>query len=354
MALTIRDVAERAGVSISTASMVLQVEPDSRITKATQERVRQAAQELHYRPNLAARSLRSRKTFVIGMIMNRLKWHDCLEFIFPVEGLFRPRNYHVFMGFSHGDPAEEQRYVEEMTHGRVDGLILQPADRGDSGSLDYCTSLSIPVVVIEGPDGLDLPSVKKNRAEGIAICVRHLHGLGRRHIGLGMISEGYSGNERLEGYRRVLSELQLPFEKDLILPGGCGTDLFQVGYQLAVEVVEVPRMDAIICSNDLYAVGLIDGLRERGLRVPQDISVVGFTNLPSSRYNPVPLTTLDQQYERIGRTAAEMLWERIQAGEGELPPPVEQVSIVPKLIVRESCGAGLVANDGEASPVADT
>jgi len=352
VATTIKDVARRAGVSISTASMVLRTEPNPRISKATRERVQKAAEELNYCPNFAARSLRSHKTFVIGMVMNRLKWHDTLEFIFPVENYFRPLNHHVIMGFSEDNVDEERRYVEEMTHGRVDGLILRPVDRSDVSSLEYFASASIPVVLIDGPDRVSLPSAKRSRADGIVLCMQHLYRLGRRHIGLGMISGGFSGLERLEGYHSALEELGLPFEEDLILPGaGKQGDLYEIGYELAADVKAVPRLDAIICSNDLYAVGLIRGSADCGVRVPEDISVVGFTNLPASRYNSVPLTTVDQQYERVAQKAAELLWEQMNVPEGEAPPPARHVNLRPRLVVRESCGAGVLMPDSEPKRV---
>ncbi len=345
MSVTIKDVAVRAKVAASTASMVLREQPSPLISEATRERVLQAARELNYRPNLSARSLRSRKTLIIGLVMTKLRWHDCLELAFPLEDYFRAHNYHVLMGFSNNDPAEERRFVEEMLSGRVDGLLVQPVRRLDPKLLEFYQTLSIPLVLLDGPDGTTLPSVKKDRQKGIVLAMRHLYRLGRRHIGLGVVTRGvFSGRERLEGYHQALDELGLSYDEQLILPGGNSWDYFKDGCDLAGDVcAQMPPMDAIICSNDVYAIGLMHGLKERGVSVPRDISVVGFTNLAASEYQTIPLTTIDHHLDRIARSAAEMLWNLMNLPEGAEPPEPQTFVMEPKLIVRESCGAGLLS-----------
>ncbi|MBE7560661.1 LacI family DNA-binding transcriptional regulator [bacterium] len=345
MTATIKDVAQRAKVATSTASMVLRQRPSALISEATRQRVLEAARELNYRPNLSARSLRSRKTFVVGMVMTRLRWHDCLELAYPVEEFFRAHDYHVITGFSNADALEERRYVEEMTNGRVDGVMVQPVRTLNPSVLEFYETMDFPIVLLDGPDGTRLPSVKKNRQEGIVLAVRHLYSLGRRHIGLGIVSPRpsyFSGKERLEGYRRVLEELGLPYEEELLLSGGSSPDYFKDGRELAADVVaHMPPMDAIICANDVYAIGLMQGLAERGVKVPEDISVMGFTNLAASEYQSIPLTTIDHNHELIARTAAQMLWDLMCWPEGEAPPEPVTIVVPPRLVVRESCGARL-------------
>ena len=359
MTVTIKDVARRARVAISTVSTVLHGKPTTRISAPTQARIREAARKLGYRPDRSARSLRSRKTRIVGMIMNKLRWHDCLEFIFPIESFFKKREYDLIIGFSEGDPREERRHVSDMASGWVDGLILHPVYHKHLKAFEYYRSLKVPIVLIAGPTGTGMPCVTQNRPMGIILCMRHLHQLGRRHIGLALSDRsGFWVDERLRGYHLALQQLGLPFDENLLLFDDACTssvDSFAVGYNLALKArALLPRLDAVICENDVDANGMICRLKELHIDVPRTLSVVGFSNLSTGLYNSIPLTTIDQRYEELTRAAAEMLWELLDAPSREGPAEPRTFMPEPRLVVRESCGAHLFASPTGVSAVPGT
>ena len=340
---TIADVAERARVAPSTASVVLRDRPEARVSPATRERILEAAKVLNYCPNPVARSLRCRKTRTVGLVINKVRWYECLEFIIPIEEFFRSHRHHVVVAFSALDAEEERRHVEEMARGWVDGLLLQPVGHADLGVFDRYAALKTPIVLLEGPDGSRLPCVKKNRQEGVRRCVRHLHGLGRRHIGLALASlEDFQSRERIEGYHEALTELALPDKEELLFASSDPTgDCYEMGKAMTEAVLSrTPPMDAIICANDLIAMGLMYGLRERGLDLPRELSVVGFNNMSGMQNHFIPLTSVEQHYEDVARNAAELLWHLMNTERNGAP---RTVSSTPDLVVRESCGAGIFA-----------
>ena len=347
MAVTIKDVAKEAGVALSTASVVLQGKPHPMISKATIDRIWKVARDLDFRPNPTAQSLRSRKTMRIGLIADMLRWNHCPDIIVGIEEFFQAQGYQLVVGFSQGSAERELLYVREMVRGQVDALLVQPASDPKGGNLEYYRSLEFPLVLLEGPDDAGLPSVKKDRQMGIQLCMRHLYQLGRRHIGLALVSrDGYMDVERMNGYQQVLSELGLPYEEELVIYGGTS---IEAGYEEVDQVLRLmPPMDGIICVNDEVALGLLRGLHEHGLDLPADLSVVGFADTMSGKYNFIPLTTLNQRYEMSSRRAAELLWEIMNRGAQDAPHELQTIVVAPILVVRESCGAAVLTPRSKA------
>ncbi len=336
MPVTLKDIARRANVSVSTVSLILRDTAGARVSPETAERVRRIARELHYRPNLVARSLRIASTRTIGMVAPSLRGNLYSDMIAAAEEFFSQRGYDILVGFSYGDPQEEWRHVRRFAGNRVDGLLVAPTGVREAESLAFYRSLRIPLVLLDGPENAGLPGVKKNRQEGIRMALAHLFSLGRRRIALSLFAgEEFPSRERLQGYHAGSLSLGLPDVPELVV---YLTDQETPGEQLAGRLLAMsPRPDAVICGNDLVAVQCIRALEAAGVAVPARIAVVGFSGLAYVAHAHVPLTTIDQSNTEIARRAAEMLWARLSSP--DQPPPAETLVVPPRLVVRESCGA---------------
>ena len=343
MRVTIKDIAKQAQVSYSTVATILRGDANRMISQATAERVRRIAEEMAYRPNLAARSLRGKKTCCIGVVVRTIRDNLSPDMVGVVEEYMWEHNYDLSVHLSHRVPEREWRAIDRLIGNRVDGLIVTPTGTKEKESLEYYKTVPIPMVLLEGPDGSGFPSVKKNRQAGVALCMHHLFSVGRRRIGLCVAQcDDFPRRERLEGYTRALAEVGLPYDPALVfsvpntLSGGA--DL------TAVVLRQHTAVDAMICGDYKIAIELIRGMETAGVKVPEQMAVVGFSGLESGAYNHVPLTTIDHSNQRMAWRAAQMLFERMQLPESEPGPPAETIVIPPKLVVRASCGAHLRTN----------
>jgi len=340
--ITIKDVAREAGVSVSTVSVVLRGAKNPFISQGTAERVRAAAKALGYRPNLAARSLRAKYSHTVGMVTHITRGLSART-IAEIELLLRNHGYDLLLGFSDNTPEREWRYIDKLYGVRVDGLLIAPSRYKEEESLEHYRAILAPIVLIDGPENPDFCCTKKDRAAGIGILLRHLHGLGRRKVALSLVRDmGYGNRERLEGYRQALGALGLPCDERRLL--WCTPAPIVNGSEVVTGILERRgEIDAVICSDDFMAADVITGLRAAGVDVPGDVSVVGFFDNPNlSASFEVPITTLRHDFIAMGRKACELLLERMKRPANEEPLPAVTWSPVPELVVRESCGAGVL------------
>lgn len=341
MAVTIRDVARVAGVSISTVSRALAA-PDL-VAEATRVRVQETALSMGYRPNRAARSLVTGHTGSIGLVVPDLENPFFGSICKGVQARARAAGYAVFIGDTDEDPMLEAELVRGLGR-QVDGVILCSA-RGTEAAVEQLATEGRLVLVNRSHSGI--PSVTFDNAGGLRAVMRHLVALGHRTIAYaaGPVSS-WSNRSRTSAF--LSYEARSP-ELELIELGNF-PPYFSGGTQ-AGDLAIASGATAIVAYNDLIAVGLMDRLRQRGLRVPEDVSVAGFDNVPVSTLVSPNLTTVDFPRIQMGRVAVDALLDTVLGRDGGIRPipdiPVE-------LVVRGSTGVAPVRTPTVAGTGGDT
>ena len=329
MAVTMQDIAKDVGVSVVTVSKVLRNKGE--ISAATRERVLRRAKALNYQTNWIARSLVTRRTFTIGLLLPDFTHPFFAEIAKAVAETVRPHGYHVIISYFEENPELEKNEAESLLARQVDGLILASAQPGARAFTDM-QKRKVPFVLIDRP----IPGVQAsfvgvdNHAIG-QLATAHLINQGCRRIahlrgpGIG-IATG-----RMQGYRSALSKRSLPFYPGYVVDAGYHDDS---GHEAMLRLLKKkPVPDGVFCYNDPVAIGAMRAISEAGLRVPEDIAVAGAGNVHYSDFLAVPLTTVDQGTSEIGKRAADLLLERIESKRALRP---RKVLIVPKLVVRQS------------------
>lgn len=327
---TIRSVARQAGVSVSTVSNVLNGRFQE-MTPETLDRVRSAMEQLDYRPNRLARSLATRRTATIGLVVSELTNTLYPPVILGAEATARGAGYSVLLANAH-DVEDERRAIEVMLDKQVDGLILFSVSLVgvDNTHIDRAQATGTPVVTINRhlPPGSPLSDVQFDHHQGAYLATRHLIALGHRRIAhLAGPSNRFTGRQRRAGYADALAEAGLPIDEGLIAEGEYtfdhGRDLF--------ARVWLERPTAIFVGGDEMALGALRAVYELGLRVPDDLSLVAYGNPNLIRYATPAITTIDLPVVEAGRTAAEFVLRRIAKG-GER----EVRTLATTLLVRET------------------
>jgi LacI family transcriptional regulator len=328
MPATLRDVAKLAAVHPGTVSRALNPETRRMVNEETARRVVEAAATLGYRPNPIARGLKTNRSHTIGVLVP-----DLTNPLFPpivrgIQDKLEQAGYTPLIANTDNDPDRERNDFEAMRARQVDGVITATA-RLDHGVLDEMAADGLPIVLVnrrldDGP----LSSATADDHEGARLAVKHLIELGHTRIAhLGGPQAVSTGRLRLEGYLDAMADAGL--EPGPVLTGNAFTE--PEGARLAGELVD-EGATAIVAGNDLMALGVYDVLAERGLRCPDDLSVVGFNDMPfSERFNP-PLTTIRIPHYEIGASAADLLLERLQDAEA----PARHIVLAPELVVRSS------------------
>jgi len=329
--ITIRDVAQEAGVSVSTVSRVLNDKDD--VASDTYQRVQDIIQEMGYTSSLAARSMRSRRTNVIGLIMPDVEFPFAIEVMKGVNRLIAEHGYELIV-YTGGDirkestAERERRYVSLLNSSITDGVILvTPA------TTEFSTAS--PVVVVDpNNEGPHCPAViASNRVAALSV-MEYLIGLGHRRIGFVTGRLGLeSAIRRLEGYKEGLHTAGIAEDPDLIQIGDYTEEVGFTCAQKLLELTDPPT--AIFASNDQSAMGVIQAIEEAGLEIPNDISVVGFDNIPEAAYSNPGLTTIEQSIDQMGYVAARMLISLVQGESLES----ELHKVPTELVVRDSCRA---------------
>ena len=330
---TIKDVATHAGVSVATVSAVLNA--NKYVSPELAQRVRASIEALGYERNSLAQSLKTQTSHTIGLIISDIMNPFFTHVVRGVEDVANQHNYSLILGNTDEDPHKEKNYIRLLESKRVDGLIMAAA----AGNHTYLHSLPqqrLPLVSLDRSLfewGID--SVLIDNVSGARKVVEHLIQLGHRHIG---IITGISGitttEERLSGYKQALAAHDIPLEPTLIaeansrIEGGTRATL-QLLTQAAV------RPTALFAMNGLLAIGVLQTLKELGLRCPEDIALVAFDDFAWSSVLRPCLTVVRQPTYEIGQKAAQLLFERLN--KPNTSP--QEVRLQTSLIIRESCGA---------------
>jgi LacI family transcriptional regulator len=337
--VTLREVAELAGVHPGTASRALNVETRPLVNEETARRVLRAADELGYRPNPIARGLKTNRSYTVGVLIP-----DLMNPLFPpivrgIQDRLEDAGYTPLIANTENDPERERIDFERLRARQVDGFITATARR-DGDLLTQVAAIGTPVVLVNRRlEQAALPSVVGDDRAGMRLAVQHLADLGHRRIaylaGPQQVSTGYL---RYEGFVAAMRDRGLEPDPDLIRFGDAFTEA--EGMRLCRELLDGgASLTAIAAGNDLVALGCYDVFEERRIRCPEQISVVGFNDMPfAGRFDP-PLTTIRIPHYEIGSRAAELLIEL--QGEAQVPPP--QVQLPPEFVARSSTAPPAIA-----------
>jgi LacI family transcriptional regulator len=365
MATTIADVARRAGVSTATVSRVLS--GVGRARPETHARVEAAARDLGFRPSDVARSLKRRSTLTLGLIVTDIENPYFPQLVRAVEDAAIGEGYAILLCNADEDPEREASYLDLLVERRVDGLIVAASTIG-SRQGEWLARAPLPAVLVNtASPGTELPTIVSDNRGGGAAAARHLLELGHRRFGYLMPPpRNLDAPDRLAGVRDALAAAGLGAHGSVGSDGSEGTDPgggsvpggaepalaigngapTVTGGEIAMTALlaQAPRPTAVIAYNDLMAIGAMRAIRDRGLRVPADVSLVGFDDVAFAAYVEPALTTLRQESAEMGRWAVATLTARIKADrdEGEteaVPPAPAERRVVPvQLVVRASTG----------------
>ncbi|MBZ0292697.1 MAG: LacI family transcriptional regulator [Anaerolineae bacterium] len=331
MAVTIFDVAERAGVSIGTVSRVLNQR--DRVHPETRRRVMEAVKELDYQRNALASSLVTQRTQMIGMVVPMVNDPFFFEMVRGVEDAAYSANYTLIIA-SHPRSAKDRRYLDLFKRGYVDAMVLVASAEIQETEIRRAMDQGISVVLVQ-QEHEGIPSFVVDNYAGARALVEHLLGLGHRRIAYITGSDYTIDNaERFRGLYDVLSEHHLALPDSYIMQGDYHHGS---GYEAMQKLLNLPEPpEAVFAANDQMAADAIQMARECGLRVPEDVAVVGFDDVSLARYTNPPLTTVAQPAYELGYEAATYALGQI----GNTDPFVSfQKKLSTQLVIRLSCGA---------------
>ncbi|HRU31961.1 MAG TPA: LacI family DNA-binding transcriptional regulator [bacterium] len=334
---TIKDVAEKAGVSVMTVSRV--INNNKYVSQETREKVEQAMEELGYIPNALAHGLITKKTHVLGLIVSDITNPFFTTIARGVEDTAIKNGFNTILCNSDEDVEKEERYIELLLRKRVEGIILSPADCDKRRRIEQIISRKIPLVLIDRRiSGLQIDRVYSDSINGAYELTKYLIDLGHRRIGIIIGPRRIStAVDRVEGYKRALQEEGISMEEELIRWGKKYSR--EDGYLNAIELLTLEHPPtAIFGGNRLITVGILRAIRELKLRIPDDISVVSFDEVEDISVTNPFLTVISQNSYVMGVVATEQLLERIR-GNNKSPEDLQKIVLQPRLVIRKSCGS---------------
>jgi DNA-binding LacI/PurR family transcriptional regulator len=323
---TLSDIAATVGVAPMTVSRV--VNQNGYVSERTREKVLQALKELNYRRNGSARNLKRQCTETVGLVLGDISNPYSTELANAVRETLSARGFSLFICISEHSAKEDIAAIGSLVNHSVDGLIV--ATRSNKGGDEYLKEIaesSVPVVVIGREfHHQTVDYVATDNLNGGFEATQHLLDLGHTRIGfIGATLSGGSSLKRLQGYLKALEEHNIPVDERLItgpkeaISEVPGYSTERIGYEGMKRLLSLPvRPTAIFARNDFTAIGAMTAIKESGLRIPEDIAIVGFDDIPLAVHTSPPLTTVRQPMRLQGQLADEMLLERIQSDDIEI------------------------------------
>jgi LacI family transcriptional regulator len=329
--VTIKDVAREANVSVATVSRVLN--GSGPVSAETQHRIREVAGRLRYVPHGGARSLITSKTYTLGVLLPDLYGEFFSEVIRGMDDTAQRHGFHLIISRSHATKHGIETAMRAM-RGRVDGVVAMSPDLDAESLLNVPATLPV-VLLCSVPRGNAIDSVIIDNCRGARAMVKHLIGLGHRRIAIIKgAPRNYDAAERLRGYRLALKDAGIKSERSLELEGGFTE---AGGYAAALQVLELdPRPTAVFAANDSMAIGALSALRESGVRVPDDMAVAGFDDIPLARYMDPPLSSVHVPICELGAKAVDLLLHGITHKNDH---PRRRLRVPTKLVIRRSTGS---------------
>jgi DNA-binding LacI/PurR family transcriptional regulator len=332
--VTIKDIAKEAGVSHSTVSRALR--SSSLISEDTAKRIRETALKLGYLPSAAARSLKTNRSQALGVIVSNIDDPYFSEILQGIEEIAQGNDYSLFMAASQRDLDRERAIIQSMRQHRVDGVIICSTTFSDEQSRHF-SKYEVPIVVVNNQAAEDYRySIYHDDVDGCRQLTRHLIELGHHKIAyLGNCHSGRTTLDRLAGFRQEMESAGLSVPDHYIheIPSS-GPEM---GNLVVDHFLGLPdRPTALVCFNDMMAIGVLKSLQCRSVRVPEEISITGFDNIVFSNYTNPPLTTFDQPKRFIGQKAAELILSLLHSS-SKTNVPEQKIQILKgNLLVRKS------------------
>jgi len=326
--ITLKAVAQHLGLTPGTVSAVLNDSPSARsIPQQTKNRIRAAAKELNYRPNFFARTLRNKRTYTIGVIAEEIGDSYGSPIISGIEQYLRKRDYFFLTVVHRHDPTLLNRYSQLLSERGVEGIITVDTTVQEAPML--------PTVAIAGHRRLKgVTNIVLDHERAAVLALNHLKDLGHTRIAF-MKGNPLSADskDRWDAICRVAGQMGIDIDPDLTVQIDSDDPTPMLGYPFTRQLLARQKpFTAIFSYNDISAIGAIRALEESGLRVPQDVSVLGFDDIPGAEFHKPSLTTVRQPLNRMGEVAAEALLNRVE-GRKDYP---SDIAIEPELIIRES------------------
>jgi LacI family transcriptional regulator len=334
--ITIKDIAHMANVSHTTVSRALN--DKSRIRNETKEKILAIVRELNYQPNFIARSLVMRRTKTLGLIITTIANPFYTELALGIESTARSLGYNIILSFTHSDLSIEGGSIDMLRSKGVDGMIFSSAHMDDPNIVKLAEE-EFPIVLVNRrtyhpivKEKVDYVGV--DNILGGYLAVEHLIKLGHRQIGvIGGSSESSVGFERLEGGKKALEAYGMEPMTHYFLEGDF---LKESGYRGGIRFLKMDQPpSAIFATNDYMALGVYQAFIEEGLKVPEDIAIIGFNDIEFTAMKGVELTTIGQKKYEMGTIAVKTLVEKI---EGKKTESTKEIFLEPELIIRKSCG----------------
>jgi LacI family transcriptional regulator len=327
----LKDIAGKTGFSTNTVSLALRQSP--RIPQQTRDLIQAAAAELNYLPNQIAKSLVSRETKTIGLVLTDITNPALTQTAQAIEIALSERGYGTLFATSNNTVSEEIRAIELFRSRQVDGMLIYPTSHRKLDHIRPLRRASYPVVLLVGdPDsGLDAVCVDERR--GAYKATRHLVDIGHRRIGIIDSANPLGNLEKRDGYLQALSEAKIDFDATLTVdPHGHST--LRGFWAMDALMGSGARPTAVFAANDSLAIGALRWCQKQGLKVPDEIAIIGFDNIEFAEFASVPLSSINYAVDLVTRMAVERLMQLIAAGD-QLPEP--RVTLIdPELVVRDS------------------
>jgi DNA-binding LacI/PurR family transcriptional regulator len=329
--ITLKAVAQYLGLTPGTVSTVLNDAPSARsIPLATKNRIRAAAKELNYRPNFFARTLRNKRTYTIGVIVEEIGDAYSSAIVSGIEAYLRQKDYFFLTVVHRHDPELLNRYSQMLSERGVEGFITVDTTIHEVPFL--------PTIAVPGHKNVKgVTNIVLDHHRAAFLALNHFKDLSHQRIAI-MKGNPLSSDsqDRFDAICEVADQLGIGIDPELTVDIDIDDPTPQLGYPFAKQLLARKKpFTALFAYNDISAIGAIRAFREQGLRVPQDISVMGFDDIPAAAFHMPSLTTVRQPLNRMGQVAAQCLLERIE-GTKKCPP---EIAIEPDLVVRESTGA---------------
>jgi LacI family transcriptional regulator len=327
----LKDIADRTGFSVNTVSLALRQSP--RIPEETSLRIREAAEALNYLPNHVAKSLVSRETKTIGLVLTDITNPTLTHVAQAIELALAERGYSTLFATSNNDLAEEKRVIEMFRSRQVDGMLIYPCSHRELDHIRKLRKSNYPVVLLVGDPDAGIDAVCVDERRGAYRAVRHLVDIGHRRIGIIDSANPLGNREKRDGYMQALGEAGIVYE-EAFSADPQGHSVVR-GYWAMDRLMSAPnRTTAVFAANDSLAVGALRWTQKNGLRVPQDVAIIGFDNIEFAEHTATPISSVNYEIEMVTELAVERLLLLIASGD-QLPEP-RVTMIDPDLIVRES------------------
>jgi LacI family transcriptional regulator len=330
----LKDIADRTGFSVNTVSLALRDSP--RIPQETRLLIREAAHALNYLPNQIAKSLVSRETKTIGLVLTDITNPALTHTAQAIELALAERGYATLFATSNNDPDEEIRVLEVFRSRQVDGMLIYPRSHRKLDHIRRLRNANYPVVLLVGDPDAGIDAVCMDERRGAYKATRHLIDIGHRRIGAIDGGNRLGNLEKREGYQQALKEADIAYDAAIAVdPHGHSVAR---GYRCMDSLMAVrERPTAVFAANDSLAIGALRWCQKHGLAVPGDVAIVGFDNIEFAEFAATPLTSVNYAVDMVTELAVERLMSLIAAGD-TLPEP-RVTMIDPDLVVRESSAA---------------